>query len=210
MVDRVFLELWQRRTRGDILDAESSAGFPIKRFDIARIRDGIVRTSNLPEPALRRVSAILSDLKFLLYSLETITDHFYTGPFKIVGNSDYEKANLNPLSFLQGNHYRVFLISITYERIMDFLELVHFGRALDAKRDRWGKQYARLSRVRGFNMVSPSEHAAMITFRNRVRRAEVHGLSNVFRQLDDTKWDHFQDEERLIEAVLLRISDEYR
>jgi hypothetical protein len=32
----------------------------------------------------------------------------------------------------------------------------------------------------------------------------------VFRQLDDTKWDHFQDEERLIEVVLLRISDEYR
>ena len=210
MVDRVFLELWQRKTRGHVLEDEYFKNFPIRRFNIDRIREAIYRKGYLSDTSIGRASAILSDLKLLFYFLVNAIDYFYVGSAKIVGNSNYHEVGLNTLSLLQGNHYMVFLISVTYERILDLLELVNFGKISDVKRDKWGKKYKKLSQIESFSIISPAEHEKMIAFRDRIRRAEIHGFSSVFRQLKAEKWDHFQEEENLVRDLLLKISDEYK
>ena len=210
MVDRVFLELWQRKTRGHVLEDEYFKNFPIKRFNIDRIREAIYRRGYLSDASIGRVSAILSDLKLLFYFLGNASDYFYVGATKIVGNSDYHEIGLNTLSLLQGNHYMVFLISVTYERILDLLELVNFDKISDVKRDKWGKKYKKLSQIESFGIISPAEHEKMIAFRDRIRRSEIHSFSSVFRQLKAEKWDHFQEEEKLVRNLLLKISDEYK
>jgi len=210
MVDRVFLDLWKRKTRGHVLEKEYFKDFPIKRFNIAEISESIRETGSLSEESLHRASDILADLKVLLYFLGNVTDYFYVGPAVVVGNSDYQEVGLNTLSILQGNHYRVYLITATYERILDLLELVSYGKLSDPKTDKWGTKYAKLCAVSGFQLITEAEQDKMINFRNRVRRAEIHGFSSVIRQLDAEKWDHFQEEETLVRGLLLRIADKYR
>ncbi|MGA3086060.1 MAG: hypothetical protein ABSE95_14905 [Thermodesulfobacteriota bacterium] len=210
MVDRVFLELWQRKTRGHMLEDVYFKNFSIRRFSIDEICEGISRRECLSDTSIGRVSAILSDLKLLFYFLGNTVDYFYVGTAKIVGNSNFQEVGLNTLSLLQRNHYKVFLISGIYERILDLLELINFDEISDVKRDKWGKKYEKLSQIETFSIISPAEHKKMIAFRDRIRRAEIHGLSSVFRQLKAEKWDHFQEEENLLRDLLLRISDEYK
>jgi hypothetical protein len=210
MVDRVFLELWRRKTRGDVLKEEYFKNFPIKRFNIAEISESISKRGCLSEESFDRASAILADLKVLLYFLGSVEDYFYVGMAEIVGNSGYQKVGLNTLSMLQGNHYRVYLITITYERILDLLELVSCNKLSDPKTNKWGKKHEKLRGVAGFDLVTEAEHKKMIGFRDRVRRAEIHGFSSVIRQLDADKWDHFQEEEELVRGLLLRIADKCR
>jgi hypothetical protein len=208
MVDRVFLEFWNRKT-GHELEEEHFKDFPIKRFDIARISESISKTGALSEKSLNRTSAILSDLKVLHYFLDNATDYFYVGPATIVGGSNYSEVGLNTLSMLQGNHYMVYLVTIVYERILDFLELIHVNELSDPKRDKWGKKYTTLRGVGGFDLISKAEHDKMISFRKHIRRSEIHGFSSVIRQLNAEKWDRFQEEENLVRDLLLRIADKY-
>lgn len=210
MVDRVFLELWQRKTGGHVLEDEDFENFPIRKFNIDRIREAIYKRGRLSDESIARVSSILSDLKFLFYFLGNAIEYFYVGPADMVVNSNYNGVGLNTLSLLQGNHYMVFLISITYERILDLLELVNFNKITDCKSDKWGKKYKKLSEIAGFDIISPAEHKKMIAFRDRIRRAEIHGFSSVFRQLKAEKWDHFQKEENLVKNLLIKISDVYK
>lgn len=209
MVDRVYLELWKRKTKGHVLEEEYFKNFPIKRFDIARILKFISKMENLSEESLNRASAILSDLKVLFYFLTSVIDYFYVGTAIIVGNSNYQDVGLNTLSLLQGNHYRVYLVTIIYERILDLLELINFNKLSDCKRNKWGKKYTNLCKINGFDLISENEHKMMIDFKERIRRAEIHGFSSVIRQLNADRWDHFQKEEELIKTLLMRIADKY-
>ena len=209
MIDRVLLESLQMISPGHILEDENIKNFPIKRFNIDAIFEAIDRRYSLTDTSIERISEILSDLKYLFYFLVNVVQYFYAGT-EIVGNSNFHKVRLNTLSLLQRNHYRVFLISSIYERILDLLELINFNKISDMKRDKWGKKYGKLSQIMTFSIIAPAEHQKMIAFRDRVRRAEIHGLSNVFRQLKANKWDHFQEEENLLRDLLLRISDEYK
>jgi hypothetical protein len=209
MVDRVFLELWRRKTKGHVLAEQDFRDFPIKKFSVAEVSRSIRKNRNLSEESLDRASAILADLKVLFYFLGNVTDYFYVGTAVIVGHSNYQNVGLNTLSVLQGNHYKVYLITITYERILDLLELVSYNKLSDPKTNKWGKKYARLSGIAGFDLISEAEHKKMIDFRDRVRRTEIHGFSSVIRQLDAERWDHFQEEENLVRGLLLRIADKY-
>jgi len=208
MIDRVFLELWKRKNR-HVLKDEYFENFPIKIFNIAKIAISISKMKHLSNESINRAFAILSDLKMLFYFLLNILDYFYVGAAMIVGNSNYQDAGLNTISFLQGNHYKVYLISIVYERILDFLELINFDKLSDAKKNKWGKKYAKLSKVSGFDLISEAEHEKMINFKERIRRAEIHGFSSIIRQLYAEKWDHLQEEEDLIKTLLRRIADKY-
>lgn len=209
MVDRVFLELWKRKTRGNALEEEYFRNFPIRKFKIDRIGELIDKRGRLSKRSIGRVSAILSDLKLLFYFIDNVTDYFYVGMAKIVGNSNYHEVGLNTLSMLQGNHYKVFLISVIYEKILDLLELINFDKISDQKNNKWGKKFKKLCQIENFSLITITEHEKMIVFRDKIRRAEIHGFSSVFRQLDAEKWDHFQDEENLLRNLLLRIADEY-
>lgn len=210
MIDWVYLELWKRKTRGNVLSEEYFQNFPIKRFNIVHIYNSILKEGKLSENSGRRISAILSDLKFLFYFLGNVTDYFYVGTAMVVGNSKYEEVGLNTLSILQGNHYRVYIISVTYERILDLLELVEFDNITDPKNDKWGKKFNKLCQQGKHKIISPEEHEKMIAFKNSIRTSEIHKLSNVFRQLAKEKWDHFHEEQTLIQTLLLRISDEFK
>lgn len=209
MVDRVFLELWERKMRGRKLEERYFKEFPIRKFDIGNIQQGIKDQHELSELSMGRASVILSDLKILFYFLGNVVDYFYVGVAEIVGNSEYDEVNLNTLSIMQGNHYSVYLISVVYERILDLLELVYFNSASDPKKNKWGKKYERLRNVEEFDLISKYQHEKMIEFRNRVRRAEIHGLSSVFGQLRADKWDHFQDEENIVRDILIKVSEKY-
>jgi hypothetical protein len=110
---------------------------------------------------------------------------------------------------LQGNHYKVHLISVSYERILDLLDLIFFYKKTDPKTNKWGKKYEKFSKMTGFDLITEAEHEKMIVFRDDIRRAEVHGFSSVVRQLDKDKWNHFQEEEKIINNIILRIADKY-
>ena len=87
--------------------------------------------------------------------------------------------------------------------------MIYYDSISDPRNDEWGKKYEKLSQVEKFNIISPAEHEKMIAFRDRIRRAEIHGFSSVFRQLKDQKWDDFHEEENLRD-LLLRLSDEFK
>ncbi len=210
MVDRVFLELLRRKIGGNVLTLESLENWPIRKFNIDQIRETICKRGRLSDASIARVSSILSDLKLLFYFLLNAIEYFYVGPADIVVNSNYNDVGLNTLSLLQGNHYMVFLISVTYERIWDLLELVNFDKITVDMRNKWVKLYKRLSKIEGFSIISRTQHAKMIAFRNRIRHVEIHDISSVFRQLKAEKWDHFQEEENLVRDILIKISDEYK
>ena len=97
MVDRVFLELWKRKLGGHVLAEEYFKDFPIRRFNLDQMGASLSKR-NLSERSLGRGLAILSDLKLLFYFLGNVTDYFYVGMARIVGNSKYEDVNLNALS----------------------------------------------------------------------------------------------------------------
>ena len=49
----------------------------------------------------------------------------------------------------------------------------------------------------------------MISFRDKVRRAEIHGFSNVFRKLYADKWDHFFDEINVVKKISNDIQNKF-
>lgn len=209
LVNKVYSELWVRKGRGELISQIEFDRFPVMRFDVSGIFKGILEKHKLTKLSHDRIAGILSDLKFLMYFIDSIDDFFSLGITRIVGNSEYEKVGLNTLSLLQGNHYRVYLITLIYERTLDLLELIEFDRLTDTKRNKWGKKYE-IIRAKSKNCpIEKAQHELLIELRDKTRRAEIHGLSSTFRQLKAPEWNHFQQEERAVTQILISIAQMY-
>lgn len=143
----------------------------------------------------------LIDIKLNFCYLKTTHRYFYRGATLIVGNNEIEKLNPNTFSKLQENHYRVYLISILIEQILDLLQIIFFDELKDSKEDKWGELVKKIAPKFKFT----AEEAAMISGFKAYRTAEFHKYSKVRGFLSKERWNHFQDEERVLEGILKRI-----
>lgn len=144
----------------------------------------------------------LIDIKLHLSYLKTTTSYFYRGTTLIVGDNNLEKLNPNTISLLRENHYRVFLISILIEEILDLLQIIFFDELGDFKRNKWEKLVEKINVKFKFE----EKEEEMINKLKEYRTAEFHKYSKVRGFLSKEKWDHFQEEEKTIEELLGRLN----
>jgi hypothetical protein len=204
MIDRNFLELWALKQNYKVSLA-SFENFPIKLFNIDIIFNSIIEKFELDENVAIQTSEKLIDIKTLFFFLNNCTTYFQLGATLIVGNGELEKVDINTISLIQRNHYKVYLISSLYEKILDFLDLLYYGKISDPKNDKWGTLYNKLSKKDDFTFIQPKDNKAMLLFREKVRRGEIHGFSSVFRQLYKNEWNHFQNEEDILKTIIKNI-----
>lgn len=145
------------------------------------------------------------DIKMLYFFLDNALERFYKGVSPIIGNGDLDLVNMNTLSLLQLNHYKVYLISTLYEKLLDLFDLVFFKVEENFARGKWEKKFKKLSTLDSFSFISSEEQDFMLRFKAKVRTAEIHGFSSVFRQLYKNEWVHFSQEETIVKTITQRI-----
>ena len=200
MIDRNYLELFERRYKSK-LPQSNFQEFPIKLLNIANIFESVTEKYKPQKTAALHLSEKLVDIKTLYFFLDNCHSFFYLGTTLIVGNGELEKVNINTLSLLQGNHYKVYLISSLYEKLLDFFELLYFNKMSDPKKNKWGMIFNKLSTQVGFDFIESSDNDDMLLFREKVRRGEMHGYSTVFRQLYKNQWNGFGKEENILKKI---------
>ncbi len=208
MLDRTFLMLFKRKYKHFLLPQDFEK-FPLKRFDIAKIYQSLVARHDSDSDVSCQVFEKLLDIKTLYFFLDTSYSKFYLGATLIVANGELEKVDENTISLLQHNHYKVYLISSLYEKLLDLFELIYFGKMTDPAKNKWGRLFEKLSNKPEFDFIDTDENHTMCIFRDKVRRGEIHGFSSVFRQLFKDHWDHFQVEEKIIKKIIERLYSKF-
>lgn len=173
---------------------------PFQRFNVINIYKKF--STKLNVISKDQLAYKLIDIKLIFSYLKTTKELFYLGPTLIVGNDELEKLNPNTISLLRENHYRVYLISILIEQILDLLQIIYFDELEDFRKNKWNNLVKKISPK--FNFTS-SEKQMIVDFKSFYRTAEFHKNSKVRGFLSKNKWDHFQKEEEIIEKLLYRI-----
>lgn len=208
LIDKSYLGLWYRKF-GSKLELENFKQFPIKLLDISKIYNAIIKQSEYEEKTKRLISDKLLDIKSLFFFLINITDRFYLQAFEIVGNGELKSADETTISWLQMTHYKVYLLTTIYEKLVDLFEIVFFNKLTDHRKDKIGKKLDKLWTLEKFEMVKKEEHETLTKFRDTVRRGEIHGTSSIFRQLFKDEWNHFSEEENTIKEIVKRFYEMY-
>ena len=110
--------------------------FLVKQFNIESIYDAIIQKFCFSEEILKKLSEKPIDIITLFYFLDNSHYFFHIGNALIVGNGELSIVDINTLSLLQGNHYKVYLISTLYEKYIDFFELIYFGKITYPKKNK--------------------------------------------------------------------------
>ena len=208
LIDKSYLGLWYRKF-GSKLELENFKQFPIKLLDISKIYNAIIKQSEYEEKTKRLISDKLLDIKSLFFFLINITDRFYLQAFEIVGNGELKSADETTISWLQMTHYKVYLLTTIYEKLVDLFEIVFFNKLTDHRKDKIGKKLDKLWTLEKFEMVKKEEHETLTKFRDTVRRGEIHGTSSIFRQLFKDEWNHFSEEENTLKEIVKRFYEMY-
>lgn len=185
---------------------QNCSDFPLIKFDIgniiSKLREKLVQSKNLS-----KISYKLVDIKLVYSYLKTATPDPQRGLTLIVGNNEVNKLNPNTIALLQVNHYRVYLISILNEMIFDLFQLCYMNKSKDYKRDKLTKIYNSLKgKIDKF--ISLDEFEIICKFKDTFRTAEFHKFSKVRGFISKLQWDHFQEEEKIIDKIIERLSSE--
>ena len=142
-----------------------------------------------------------SDFAYLL----TVGQHFYRGTTLIVGNNEIDKLNPRTISLLRATHYRVYLLSVLAEQILDLLWLLLEGKPSNHKKGKWDKILERVQAATGEAVVTQEDASLLREFKAQYRTAELHKCSMVRALTGKPQWTHLQDEEQAIARVLQRL-----
>lgn len=184
--------------------------YPFSQFNPQSIFEGIIAKNQYSDDSAYRMSEILLDIKYLYYCIEVAFRIFYNGSARVTGNGNIDAFSLNSMRYLQEIHYRVYLISSIYERILDLLELVYFNQIKDQRKDKWGYKFKKLSSHKDFAIINSEHNDLLIAFRDQYRRGELHSVSSVLRRLYDNKgWYNFTNETTTIKSILSNIIDQF-
>lgn len=209
LIDKSYIGLWNRKFKSE-LALENFQQFPIALLDISKIYSAITKETEFDEKMKRLISDKLIDIKSLFFFLTNSTDRFYLGAFEIIGNGELEKADEKTISWLQLTHYKVYLITTIYEKLVDLFEIIFLNKLTDHKKDKIGKKLSELWKLNPFDFVTNEEHEILTKFRDTARRGEIHGTSSVFRQLFKDEWNHFNNEENTIKEIIKRFYEKYK
>jgi len=172
---------------------------PVPMIDIAEIyKKFSKKLKNIP---LHQLTYKLVDVKLNFCYLKTTKEHFYRGATLIVGNNELKKLNPNTFSLLRENHYRIYLVSVLIEKLLDLLQIIFFDELDDPKKDKWGKLANKLCKI---SILNKSEVDTITNFKNN-RTSELHEFSATIGFLSKSNWNHFQKEESMLTSVLHRI-----
>jgi hypothetical protein len=198
-IDDYWVELINLQSSAKLFSREMLKSRAAIKFDLSEIA---ILTAQIPDRSDVADAIIWKavDLKLTTIYLLDSFGRFYIGPTVIVGNGEFEKLNRNTLSLLQGNHYRVYLISTAIEQALDLFQLLVLGQLYDHKKDKWGKIIERCNLEKS---MLPNMSKQILKFRDEYRVSEYHKSSKVRSFLSKNEWNHFQDEEKMVENLLL-------
>ena len=172
---------------------------PVVNFNIIKIYKR--NSKNLKN--LKKINLVnkLIDIKLNLSYLETTNKYFYQGPTLLVVNGNIQKLNFNTFSLLRENHYKVYLISILIEEILDLLQIIFFDELKDYKKAKWDNLVEKIDKKFAFE----DKEKQFIKDFKVYRTSEMHKYSQVRGFLSREKWNHFQQEKDNINNILKRI-----
>ena len=208
LINKSYLGLWERK-RNAPLDIVYFKCFPLSLLNIPEIYETIINKSCFEIEQKISISNKLIDIKSLFFFLRNSSDRFYLEPFEIIGNGELEKADEKQISWLQMTHYKVYLISTLYEKLIDLFEIVFFQKETDHKRNKIGKKLEILWTDSSFDIVTKDENDILTKFRDKTRRGEVHGTSSIIRQLFKNEWNHLATEENAINSIVEKFYTKY-
>jgi hypothetical protein len=203
LIDQSFLALYEQRTKNE-LSAQHFEHFPIRLLNISVIFETVSQDSLLKDEQQELIINKLIDIKSLFFFLDNSMDRFYLGAFEIIGNGELEKADERTISWLQLTHYKVYLISSLYEKLVDVFEIIYLGSFSNAKKNKIGKKLEKLWQLEEFDLVTKDENDVLTNFRDTTRRGEIHGTSSVLRQLLKDEWNHLSIEEGTMRKIIER------
>lgn len=181
--------------------------WPFYKFSITRLHAALKK--RVSEDAIGPIAEKLIDIKLHYAYLLTVNEHFLRGATLIVGNNELEKLNQHTISMLRGIHYRVYLLSVLFEQIFDFLHLVLKGQASNFKKGKWGKIIAIAQDATGAALINAADADLIERFKTEVRTAEMHKFSMVRALTGRDRWTHLHEEEQVVERLLANIHAYY-
>lgn len=176
--------------------------WPIFKFNIQSIYKAIIASDYIPKELYDKCADKLIDIKLILSYLLTTTECFYRGPTLIVGNNEIEKLNPNTMSLLRENHYKVYLISVIIENILDLLQLVFDKQIKDYKKSKWEKVLMSVLEKGYLSSINEENVKALLEFKERYRTAELHKYSSVRAYTAKKKWNHFELESKIVREII--------
>ena len=180
--------------------------WPLYQFKILAIYKSIVENQVISEDLYQKCADKLIDIKLMYCYLDTLLEHFYWGTTLIVGENKLEKLNPNTISLLREDHYKVYLLSVIIENILDFFQIVFQQKIQDYKKGKWEKILEATKEIKKFDTISEENVNILLDFKEKYRAAELHRFSTVRAFTSKEKWNHFQTEEKLVKDILTEIT----
>ncbi len=115
--------------------------------------------------------------------------------------------NPNTISLLRGTHYRVYLISVLIDKILDLLWFVIEGKTASFKKGKWRRIIKRVQTATGQSVITDADATLLQNFKEHFRTAEMHKFSMVRAMTGKDNWDHLQEEELVTTRLLAKIHD---
>jgi len=176
--------------------------WPLFKFSICTIYKSICDNQVVPEDLREKCADKLIDIKLMYCYMDTLMEHFDWGMTPIVGNNELEKLNPHTMSMLRQNHYKVYLLSVIIESILDFFEMVVQKRVAPYKRGKWRKILEATMKSNIMPAINEENVGILLAFHDKYRTAELHRFSAVRRFTAQNQWNHFQVEENLVRDIL--------
>lgn len=190
-----------------LLDQSLLREWPLYRFSISNLFESL--RPQLSPSIHKELADKLIDIKLHYSYLLTIDRIFYAGAFQIVGNNEIEKLNPMAISWLRGIHYRVYLISVIIEQILDLTWIISKGEVCNSKKDKWGKIIFQIQSDTENPIITEMDKNLIINFKTCYRTAEMHKFSTVRAMTGKESWNHLQQEANMITEILKRIYIKY-
>lgn len=173
----------------------------IHKFDIGDIYNQITQL-NYNTENLHLINNYLKDIKLLLYYLKISHHNFLFGATLIVGNKEYEKADFKTLSLLQWDHYRVYIISLLYEKLLTLFYVLSESKIPKIKKGKWGILFGSINKTILSELKFGKKHKVMCEFYEDYRNYDTHDITETFRFLEKDRWNHFKAEEAIIDELI--------
>jgi hypothetical protein len=177
--------------------------WPLQRFSICRLYEAVA--GHLSPDVARKVADKLVDVKLHFAYQLTVNEHFYRGATLIVGNNELENLNPNTISLLRAIHYRVYLLTVLIEQVLNLLWLMAHGEMATFRKNKWAKIIQSVHLRTAQAIVTDTDAALLLSFNERYRTAELHKYSAVRGLTGKGEWTHLQEEEQAVIRLLSNI-----